>query len=349
MPEKLKTDITSTKSSSTVVEPIPVVQQEKIPFPRGAVPVVPVAYPTILLALCALITYGATHYLHHIGIIGYGVALGLWTVSAYVSFTPMHDASHASIATRSSGLRWINDVVGHLCSFPLAAPYVAFRYLHLQHHKHTNVPGYDPDMWSSQLSTDYPFLLPLHWWTQSHSYIVHYVRDGILRQKRPVSEVVQVIVVLAVIYVYPYVSLIMYGFESFAFWCYYFPGSLAIMFLAFVFDYIPHRPHGTTDVYKASLITSLTGNNNNNNNNTTANDEDDENNTYEKKKKQEDIRITPLTPILLYQNYHAMHHLYPWVPFYQYSPVWYALQDQFRSKGVRVRSFFPIFVNRTDF
>lgn len=343
----------SSTSKAGIVDPIPVVQQEKIPFPRDAVPIVPVAYPTILLAFCALLTYGATHYLYHVDVIGYGVALGMWMVSAYVSFTPMHDASHASIATRSSGLRWINDVVGHLCSLPLAAPYAAFRYLHLQHHKYTNIPGYDPDMWSSQLSTDYPYLLPLHWWTQSHSYIVHYVRDGILRQKRPISEVVQVIAVLAVIYVYPYISLIMYGFESFAFWCYYFPGSLAIMFLAFVFDYIPHRPHGTTDVYKASLVTSLSGNttthNNNNNNNADDLQKCDENPQTNKQNKNGDELITPLTPILLYQNYHAMHHLYPWVPFYQYSPVWYALQDQFRSKGVRVRSLFPIFVDRTDF
>jgi len=31
-----------------------------------------------------------------------------------------------------------------------------------------------------------------------------------------------------------------------------------------------------------------------------------------------------LTPVLLYQNYHLVHHLYPTVPFYRYISIWRA-------------------------
>ena len=37
-----------------------------------------------------------------------------------------------------------------------------------------------------------------------------------------------------------------------------------------------------------------------------------------------------LTPILMYQNYHLVHHLYPTVPFYRYGKVWKAREQYHR-------------------
>ena len=322
-----------------IVDPVPVVNQPKIPIPRGTVAVPPVAYPTIALAIGALAMYGITHWLYHEEIIGYPAAVLMWTVSAYVSFTPMHDASHSAIATNKSGMRWLNSVVGHLCSIPLSAPFDAFRHLHLEHHKYTNIAGYDPDVWSSRLSTNHLLLLPQHWWSQLHSYIFHYLRDAFVRHKRPSFEIPQVIVSCAVMFVYPYISLCLYGFSSFAFWCYYLPGSLAVACLAFVLDYIPHRPHGTTDVYKSTLIVSASSNHPTKGVTNGGNDSSDAH---------RGDSISPLTLLMLFQNYHAVHHLYPWVPFYQYSKVWYAMENQLRDKGVKVRPFFPLFEDRSN-
>jgi len=66
---------------------------------------------------------------------------------------------------------------------------------------------------------------------------------------------------------------------------------LAILFLAFAFDYVPHRPHAITaaeDRYRATSV----------------------------------VESALLNVLLLGQNYHLVHHLYPGVPFYRYQSIW---------------------------
>lgn len=57
-------------------------------------------------------------------------------------FTLSHECTHAT-PFRS---RWLNDVIGHLCSVPMLLPFTWFRYFHLAHHKHTNDPDRDPEL-----------------------------------------------------------------------------------------------------------------------------------------------------------------------------------------------------------
>jgi ring-1,2-phenylacetyl-CoA epoxidase subunit PaaE len=36
-----------------------------------------------------------------------------------------------------------------------------------------------------------------------------------------------------------------------------------------------------------------------------------------------------LNPLLLYQNYHLVHHLHPIIPFYRYVRVWRRNEDEY--------------------
>jgi fatty acid desaturase len=57
-------------------------------------------------------------------------------------FTPLHETSHRTPFKTN----WINSVVGHICGFLLFLPANWFRYFHLAHHRHTQVPGKDPEL-----------------------------------------------------------------------------------------------------------------------------------------------------------------------------------------------------------
>ena len=83
-------------------------------------------------------------------------------------FTPMHDAAHRSISPKH--YRWLNESIGHVCAVFFRAPFSLFRYVHLQHHKHTNDPEKDPDFYSGE---GHAAFRPFRWLTQDFGYY-HY-------------------------------------------------------------------------------------------------------------------------------------------------------------------------------
>jgi fatty acid desaturase len=102
-----------------------------------------------------------------------------------------------------------------------------------------------------------------------------------------------------------------------AFWCWFVPGRLSLAFLAFSFDYLPHRPHSTTRAQNpiaATCVTSVC----------THSD------------------AWLLTLPLLYQNYHNIHHMFPYIPFYLYSKAWAALSPILLDMGTQVAPVFSL-------
>ncbi len=258
----------------------------------------PIAWPTIVFASLVVCIWGITFTALLIGAVPWWVALILSSLSSFAAFTPMHDAAHNSIARKS----WVNELVGRINGFILTAPFPAFRYLHLRHHKYTNDEHEDPDMWSGQGPR---LLLPLRWLTQDLHYYLFYVRRWNQQPKAARIELITTFTVLAVMW-----SILIYmgfGFELLFGWL--IPSRLAIMFLAYSFDYLPHKPHtiyGREDRFRATIV-----------------------------------RPNPiLTPIFLYQNYHLVHHLYPGVPFYRYVSVWRERREQIVAKGGSGRDIF---------
>jgi fatty acid desaturase len=47
-----------------------------------------------------------------------------------------------------------------------------------------------------------------------------------------------------------------------------------------------------------------------------------------------------LTPLLVYHNYHLIHHLYPTVPFYKMHKVWYLKYDELNANNISIQSAF---------
>ncbi len=240
------------------------------------------AVPTMLLAAAVTVGWGMTIVLAVSGTLPYWAAILLATPLAYVAFTPMHDATHGSVARA----KWINAVVGRLCGLVLVAPYSAFRWAHLTHHKHTNHAENDPDMWSA---TGPMWSHPLRWVTQDLGYYVHYVRGW---KSRPVQERVETVATFLVIWsVVAAAFWAGYGLEVTLLWL--LPARLAVGILAFLFDYVPHYPHHVTAREDRFAATRNLGGDG-------------------------------FNAFFLYQNWHLSHHLTPGVPFYRYASTWRA-------------------------
>ena len=104
---------------------------------------------------------GLAHLAGHWGAIAVCTAAILWPVPLWQAvlivqgvllvflFTLLHETSHKTPFARD----WINDTVGQICGFLIFLPATWFRYFHFAHHKHTQIPGKDPELDSPKPST----------------------------------------------------------------------------------------------------------------------------------------------------------------------------------------------------
>ena len=271
---------------------------------EGGIP--SIAWPTVILILACVATQIGIMILFHYGAVDSNFTAIVNTIAAFAAFTPMHDAAHGSVA--KGQFRIINNFVGYLSSFCFPVPFQAFKHIHLLHHKHTNEPG-DPDIYAGSGPT---VLLPLRWMTIEIKYYITYLPK---LHTRPASEafsavtqLVVMIVVLVWLFQSGYGNTVLYGWVL--------PGRFSAMILAYAFDYLPHRPHKVSryrDMYEATAVTSLYGQ-----------------------------QTWLLTWPLLHQNYHNIHHLAPYVPFYLYSVIWHKTKKDLIKKGTKIKPLIPI-------
>ena len=157
----------------------------------------------------------------------------------------------------------------------------------MQHHRFSNEAD-DPDSWCGRGRA---WTLPLRWASLDLHYYVWYLPK---LMSRPRDEIREVVVTL--IFSFSMLTWLIangWGMALLVYWL--LPARIAIICLALAFDYLPHSPYKATDAENKYQATSVrTG------------------------------MEWFLTPLLMSQNYHLVHHLYPLVPFYRYVRVWRA-------------------------
>ncbi|KYF76757.1 delta(12)-fatty acid dehydrogenase, partial [Sorangium cellulosum] len=251
-----------------------------LPLASGLLQTRPIEWPTLALFAGSYALFAASVYAGVAGLVSTVPAVLAAAVAAYAAFTPMHEAAHRSLA-RSALL---NGVVGRLSGLLLMAPFPAVRHFHLEHHKHTNDADRDPDHWSGRGPW---YLLPLRWATQDLHYYYLFLRSY-HAQKR--SERIETIATLAAMFAIVALAFgLGHGELALLYWIV--PARLAIFFLAFAFDYLPHYPHETTAAQNRYRATRA-------------------------------IDSALFNVLLFGQTYHLIHHLYPAVPFFRYRTVW---------------------------
>ncbi len=255
----------------------------RIPDPAESVPTV--AWPTLALLVGGAAIWIASTALALADVWPLLVSVPFNVLASYLLFTVAHDAGHHAASSNKA----LNDAMGRL-AVPFFAPHAAFRtwrFIHMQHHRFTNHDdGRDPDHYTN---AGPPWQRPLRWLTLDLQYLVFYLPK--LRSRPRGEQVEEVVALVAMIGVTVAAFVTGYGLEILV--LLYLPCRLNVLFLAWAFDYLPH--HGlhhkpTEDKLKATRI-RVGGE-----------------------------RV--LSPAMLYQNYHLVHHLHPVVPFYRYLAVW---------------------------
>lgn len=218
-------------------------------------------------------------------------AVLLDTLAAYLLFTVLHDAAHGT----AHPSRAVNTAVGRICGAVLTLAWPLFRAVHHAHHSHLNDGVRDPDLIVSRAPR---VLLPLWCVGVPVEYRIKFFAQRLWRTSGPLIEAVVTDVALVGLVV---VAIAGGWFLPLAvLWL--LPVALAVLFLAFAFDFLPHYPYDTQASYYATRI----------------------------------IPGRLLNLLLLGQNYHLVHHLWTTIPWYRYRRVYEEVGGELALRGARI-------------
>ncbi|MGK3984325.1 fatty acid desaturase [Sorangium sp. So ce136] len=198
-----------------------------------------------------------------------------------------------------SRVRWLNSLLGHASASLLFLTFVHFKNVHLRHHRFTGDPARDPDRFTGEGPS---WMLPLRWATADVHYALAYEAPEGGMSKRDARETWLSLAVVAAIALG--LCLSGHAVDFVLFWL--LPARVMLFWLAYSFDYVPHqRPHCRSrdeSPYRASFV----------------------------------VGGRAMTVLMLCQNYHLVHHLYPSVPFYRYPQIWRDRRAVLLAKGARL-------------
>ena len=244
------------------------------------------AWPTIALFLFSFSILTISSWAALTGRIPLWVACLINGVAGYIHFTPLHDGLHRAVSQN----KHVNDWIGRLSLyyFSTIVPFEVVRFIHFRHHRHANGPD---DKADGIVKITPAFLRPLVWPFLDISYGWQYLKFWKVRPGKEKRTVIAMMVTTVLLWG----GLTAAGFGWELLWLWIVPQRISVFFMAIVFVYLPHTPHTVSekeDPYQAS------------NNREGA--------------------YWLWTPVLMYQNYHLTHHLYPAVPFYRMSKIWHS-------------------------
>lgn len=266
-------------------------------------------WPTVVLAGVLTCIDIATIVLWALGIIPMALGFVVNSLVAYAFYTVHHDATHKAISGRNPGWRGVEVVCGHVAGFVLQLDFRGYGANHLRHHANTNTAA-DPDL----LVKGPLWQVPLKW-----AFLMVLVTIGALPWgDRLVSRILRSLVpafaaptsdreradrdhlrhftqfgLVALLATIPFGAF----WPAFVLW--YLPSRVGILLLMVLFQWLPHFPFDHTDRFGATRVTRFPGS----------------------------------TWLLLQQDRHLVHHLYPSIPWYRYRAAYRELRPILEANG----------------
>lgn len=226
------------------------------------------------------------------------VTVLLSATAIFVLFTVLHDAAHFSISTH----RWVNVAFGRVAML-FVSPLISFKsfaFIHIEHHRNTNDDENDPDHFVSGAPW---WQLPVRFPLMDVPYLTFLVRNV---KSRPRAEVLETSFLLVTS-----VAVIVSSAFTGHLWAlavlYLIPERVAMFVLAWWFDWLPH--HDLEDTQQE--------------------------NRYRATRNRVGSEWV-LTPLLLSQNYHLVHHLHPSIPFHRYVATWRRNEEAYLERDAAI-------------
>jgi beta-carotene hydroxylase len=255
------------------------------------------AAPTAALGIVNLVIYFGVLASTVTGQFPLWAAIAVNVLCAYVSYTPLHEAVHANVASRDRD--WINIAIGMTGAIPLLHNVRLHRTTHLAHHAHLNDPDRDADHWVAGQSK-------LAVLARCSTLIVSHYAMGIAKARSTAAGRRKLLLggIENVITLVPFVVVATMSSVWVALAIVLLPALIGQAILGYLFDYLVHAPHDTNDTVKGTRAFIAKGTLNH-----------------------------LLTVGYIAQNYHVVHHLRPGIPFYAYRRAFDLVEPELIAAG----------------
>jgi fatty acid desaturase len=267
-----------------------------------------IAWPTLRLALLLPLAQAALIAGAVTGMVPLWLVILPLGYIHFAYYTLVHESIHGNVV-RSTRHAWVHQLLGWWGALNMMTSYPALRRIHLLHHQHTNTDE-DPDytlchgpLWKSVGRVVFLRTLLL-----LPLPIVRLVPAAAytIKQARLKPEELRLHAVTVTALQLAFWVAIALGYGKIAFFLYWVPMMIGLVLLNVFFQWLPHVPFDKTDRYGKARV------------------------------------YLPFAHrVLLGQNLHLGHHLWPSVPWFNYRPLNDRLRLQFESAGARLDPFLP--------
>jgi beta-carotene hydroxylase len=264
-----------------------------------------VAWPTLAMALGLPVVHWTVVGLGFARILPFWVCAAILTLTAYAHYTLVHESIHGNLAPGHPRLRWLNALVGWVGALGLCYNWPMMMRGHALHHAHTNTDQ-DPDIHVKgtfgQLLAKWLVFVPI---SLVPPMLLRFVAPAQFRKLERIlmgGEMLQASAVSVVLLALLAVSVPTGRVVDWL--CLLFiPSRVAALVLQICFSWLPHYPFDRTERYLNTRVSLWPGG----------------------------------TMLMLQQNLHLMHHLWPSVPFYNYARLYRQLRPTLVAKGSAIQ------------
>lgn len=261
------------------------------------------AVPTLVLLAAVYLGLVVSSYLAISGNLPMWVGALTNGIILYATYTVVHEGVHDNIVSKKSPLSWINMSAAFMAAIPLWLLIFPHRSSHIVHHRKCNSED-DPDIYARGSFGVVTFWkIPLAILSQFNP-VEQYrlcIEHGLPRWQRYFSYASFVLLVALV-----GVTVVLgYAYELLVLW--FVPFFVGYTVMLVLFTWVPHHPHSISGRYHDTRCSLWRGGN----------------------------------LLTQGQNYHLIHHMMPWVPWYHYEDVFNEIRPWLEEKHALIDGFWP--------